>query len=140
MEDAETTIKLVRQGKPVQTQTGKPGSGNLQVFNEVRPPRFGRTRRQPSADCDVSLGTELLKNKLKSIPTAFRNRSKVMLLDVNGGIALEFGRNKSKRKYQFCACGTWDRKICVSSRRLLDLIKSTNMRSFVGHTLPGASL
>ncbi len=134
LEEAENTIRLVAQGKPIQEQVRDSKTGQLRILNNARlsqhrPVRRYLARKKVGADCDVSIDAKYLKAKLKTLPNEFRSRAKVKLYAVTTGLMLEFTRGRTKRKrYQCRAKGAWKKKTGIEmlASSFLHIIKSTD--------------
>ena len=125
LEDAERTIALIRQGKPVQTHTQT--DDGWKVRNEVRPVRRTRTLSQTlarsiepnfRADCDLSIQREALKKAALALQTKLKPRD-LALIPAKNGLALSVRGAQRRAPRKLLGDGEWKRRVMVAGPRLL---------------------
>jgi hypothetical protein len=131
LEDAERTIALVRQRKPIQTHTQT--DHGWKVTNEVRPEvRRARTLSQAlaistspdlRADCDFSIQKESLKEAALALQTKLKPRtSSITLIPAKNGIELSVMGAQRRASQKLVGDGEWKRRVVVAGQRLLSQI------------------
>jgi hypothetical protein len=127
LEDAERTIALIRQRKPIQTHTQT--NYGWKVRNEVRPVRRARTLSQTlalaistkpnlRADCDLSILREALKKAAVALQTNLKLQG-LALIPAKNGLALSGTGAQRRAPQKLLGDGEWKRRVMVAGPRLL---------------------
>ena len=127
LEDAERTIALIRQQKPIQKH--RQTDGGWEVRNEVRPERRARTlgqilarstRPPPRPDCDLSVERSILRKAVLSFQAKPRSRKfSLTLAPATNGIELSMERARRPSSKKLVGQREWTRRVVVAGSQLL---------------------